>query len=177
MLLFWQNGYEGTSIPALLKAMNISRSSLYDTFTDKQTLYIDALEHYRTIHAKNREILEQATSAKEGINRFFTAHIAKAYDTSLPGGCFVTNAAITVDSAKDKHVNTLIRESFYQLEKAFYTLLQKGQNNGEIDKTTQIKPLATLLLNVNHSINVMAKAGKDKHELEKMISFILDTYL
>lgn len=47
MLLFWKKGYEAASIPDLLEVMGISRSSLYDTFSDKQTLYRDALEHYK----------------------------------------------------------------------------------------------------------------------------------
>ncbi|UUZ81262.1 TetR/AcrR family transcriptional regulator [Paenibacillus sp. P26] len=49
MLVFWEKGYEAASIPDLLKAMGLSRSSLYETFTDKETLYLEALQHYKQI--------------------------------------------------------------------------------------------------------------------------------
>ncbi|HNX58500.1 MAG TPA: helix-turn-helix domain-containing protein, partial [Spirochaetota bacterium] len=47
MLMFWKKGYDGTSIPDLLDATGISRSSLYETFTDKQTLFLEAMNRYR----------------------------------------------------------------------------------------------------------------------------------
>lgn len=43
---FSEKGYAGTSTDALLKAMGISRQSLYDTFGDKRALYLAALERY-----------------------------------------------------------------------------------------------------------------------------------
>jgi TetR/AcrR family transcriptional repressor of nem operon len=44
--VFSNHGYEGTSTDALLKAMRISRQSLYDTFGDKRRLYLEALQRY-----------------------------------------------------------------------------------------------------------------------------------
>ncbi|HRV92857.1 MAG TPA: helix-turn-helix domain-containing protein, partial [Anaerolineae bacterium] len=44
MDLFWQKGYEATSIQELLTAMGISRGSLYDAFGDKHALFLAVLE-------------------------------------------------------------------------------------------------------------------------------------
>src|ERR1700754_1376172 len=43
---FAMHGFEGTSTPMLLEAMNIGRQSLYDTFGDKRSLYLEALKRY-----------------------------------------------------------------------------------------------------------------------------------
>lgn len=172
MLLFWKKGYEATSIPDLLQVMGLSRSSLYDTFSDKRALYIDALEHYKKISFNKREILERASSVKEGIQQFFERHIASAYDTSHPGGCFVTNAAIMMDTP-DEQLNQLVITSFIKLEQSFYELLERGQQSGEIDKNTDIKALACLLLNLNHSINVMVKVDKDEQTIKQMIDLVI----
>ena len=43
--LFWHKGYNGTSMQELVDALGISRSSLYDTYVDKHTLYVKALEY------------------------------------------------------------------------------------------------------------------------------------
>src|SRR4051812_33964785 len=45
--LFWQKGYYGTSMQDLVDTLKISRSSLYDTYTDKRTLYLTALSFYQ----------------------------------------------------------------------------------------------------------------------------------
>jgi TetR/AcrR family transcriptional repressor of nem operon len=172
MLLFWKKGYEAASIPDLLEVMGISRSSLYDTFSDKQTLYTDALEHYKKGNFNKQAILEQASSVRDGILQFFEYHIASAYDTSLPGGCFVTNVATTLESPDEK-INELIKTSFLELEQAFCDLLVKGQQRGEIDKTTDIKALSYLLLNLHQSINIMAKADQNPERAKEMISFVI----
>ncbi|WP_322745733.1 TetR/AcrR family transcriptional regulator [Paenibacillus donghaensis] len=172
MLLFWKRGYEATSIPDLLQVMGISRSSLYATFSDKQALYIAALEHYKKTSFNKQAILERASSARAGIQQFFEQHIASAYDISLPGGCFVTNAATTLESPDEK-INELIKTSFLNLEQAFCELLEKGRQSGEIDKNTDIQALSYLLLNLHQSINVMAKIGQDQQRAMKMINFVI----
>src|ERR1700682_3894634 len=44
--LFWQKGYEGTSLSDLTKAMGINRPSLYAAFGDKENLFRRVLDHY-----------------------------------------------------------------------------------------------------------------------------------
>src|ERR1700712_3052011 len=45
--IFWHKGYNGTSMQDLVDGLGISRSSLYDTYTDKHTLFVKALESYQ----------------------------------------------------------------------------------------------------------------------------------
>ena len=47
MYLFWNQGYNGTSMQDLVDGLGISRSSLYDTFGDKHSLFIKTLENYK----------------------------------------------------------------------------------------------------------------------------------
>ena len=44
--LFWRRGYQATSIPDLLDAMEIGRSSLYAAFGDKRALFLECLDVY-----------------------------------------------------------------------------------------------------------------------------------
>src|SRR5690606_2006768 len=46
MRLFWAKGYEATSMQELVDALGINRFSLYDTYGDKRTLFLEALERY-----------------------------------------------------------------------------------------------------------------------------------
>jgi AcrR family transcriptional regulator len=47
MRVFWEKGYEGTSLDDFTAAMRINRSSLYSTFGDKPTLFRRVIERYR----------------------------------------------------------------------------------------------------------------------------------
>ncbi|MFG0217163.1 TetR/AcrR family transcriptional regulator [Brevibacillus porteri] len=173
MLVFWEKGYEATSIPDLLKAMELSRSSLYETFVDKETLYVEAIQHYKKIGQKKRDLLVYASSAKAGIRQYFDQHITSAFDEDLPKGCMITNATLGLDSP-DEQLHKLIRDGFEELEHAFYELLSKGQQTGEIDSKKDIKALSHLLLNLNHSINVVSKVKTDKKIIYDMMNTVIE---
>ncbi|MFC0215731.1 TetR/AcrR family transcriptional regulator [Paenibacillus chartarius] len=173
MLVFWKKGYEAASIPELLEAMELSRSSLYETFGDKQTLYIEAINQYKKWRQAKRDVLVHATSAKSGIRQYFELQIDSALDSESPGGCLITNAAVGMDSP-DEQLNTLIRERFDELEKSFYELLRKGQESAEISPEKDIKSLAHLLLNLNHSINIVAKVQGNRSKIQQMIDLVME---
>ena len=46
MRLFWEQGYEKTSMTDLVEHMGIHRRSLYDTFGDKHSLFLKAMDRY-----------------------------------------------------------------------------------------------------------------------------------
>ena len=60
MRLFWRKGYAATSVEDLIETLHLSRSSLYDTFGDKRTLFIEALKLYseRVISSTARTLNE-----------------------------------------------------------------------------------------------------------------------
>ena len=173
MLVFWKKGYDATSIPDLLEAMELSRSSLYETFIDKQTLYIEAIQHYKKISKNKRNLLVNAPSAKVGIRQFFDQHITSAFDDDLPKGCLITNAIIGLESP-DEQLRKLIQDGFEELEHSFYELLSKGQQTGEIDPKKDIKALSHLLLNLNHSINVVSKIKNNKKIMYDMMNTVIE---
>lgn len=46
MQLFWEHGYEKTTMQDLVSHMEIHKGSIYDTFGNKQSLYVRALKRY-----------------------------------------------------------------------------------------------------------------------------------
>ena len=46
MLLFWQHGYEATSLSGLTAAMGVTPPSIYAAFGDKKRLFLEAVAHY-----------------------------------------------------------------------------------------------------------------------------------
>lgn len=60
------------------------------------------------------------------------------------------------------------------MEQSFYELLRKGQQTGEIDPKKDIKVLSHLLLNLNHSINLISKVKSDKKVVHDMINTVIE---
>src|ERR1700733_11187409 len=82
MSVFWRKGYAATSTDDLLRAMNIGRQSMYDTFGGKPRLYLEALETYQQERiAENIERLRSTASPLAGIEAFVIGIIASDKST------------------------------------------------------------------------------------------------
>ena len=86
MSIFWRKGYAATSTDDLLRAMNIGRQSMYDTFGDKHRLYLEALERYqRESIAENIRRLRSTASPLAGIEALVIGIVASDKSTRERG--------------------------------------------------------------------------------------------
>lgn len=97
MTIFWQQGYEKTSMQDLVAYMGIHKRSMYDTFGDKHTLYIKALERFAALQSSRLESrIEGITSAKAAIRLLFEATIYRSEEE--PKGCMLVNTAVELSN-------------------------------------------------------------------------------
>ena len=170
MNLFWSRGYNATSMEDLVSGLGISRSSLYDTYTDKHSLFIKALENYQQIgSSKLRETASEPGPAKETIRKL----IEMATEGLLAGrqnkGCFMLNAGVEV-APHDKAVNNLVRNNDQQMEDLFYQVIQKGKKNGEIKNQRDARALSRFFLNTIKGLQITGKSGPDKSVFDELIT-------
>jgi TetR/AcrR family transcriptional repressor of nem operon len=162
MNLFWYKGYNGTSMQDLVDGLGISRSSMYDTFGDKHTLFMKALENYKKMAtAEMKAIVDNAPTAKEAIRRMFEYTVAELLRDDQHRGCFLVNAGVEM-APHDAEVSKMLCENDKQLEKYFNEAIKTGQSNGEISKEQSSHALAQFILNSIKGIRVTAKSGADK---------------
>jgi TetR/AcrR family transcriptional repressor of nem operon len=95
--VFWLKGYNGTSMQDLVDSLGISRSSLYDTYGDKHTLYLKALEFYQnTSGSAMYNIATNATSSREAIKQLLELVVNNLLSDKQHKGCFMVNAEVEV---------------------------------------------------------------------------------
>lgn len=78
MYLFWEKGYDATYISDLVETMGISRSTLYDSFGDKDELFKLVLEHYKNYGYRRRNLLFSGKNIKASLNPFFMNKLKNA---------------------------------------------------------------------------------------------------
>jgi TetR/AcrR family transcriptional repressor of nem operon len=173
MHLFWSRGYNSTSMEDLVSGLGISRSSLYDTYTDKHTLFIKALEHYQQVnYSKIQEILSSPGSAKETIRKLIEFATINLSDGKKGMGCFMVNAEVEV-APHDKKVNNLVCSNGQQMEDIFYQVIQKGKKTGELKSKVDARALARFISNSVKGMQVTTKTVSDKAALNEIISLTL----
>jgi TetR/AcrR family transcriptional repressor of nem operon len=85
--LFWQKGYNATSAQDLVDCLGINRSSIYNTYTDKRTLFKKSLNHYQ-VKQTNAMIamLGKAENAEKVLKQIFNDLIRESDEDPLLKG-------------------------------------------------------------------------------------------
>jgi len=171
--VFWHKGYNGTSMQDLVDGLGISRSSLYDTYGDKHTLFIKALESYQAKgSAKVCTLINDAGSAKETIKKLLELIAGELLGDQKHKGCFMVNAEVEV-APHDSEVSKLVCENDQQVEEAFYLVIKKGQESGEIANKQDARALARFTFNTVKGIRVTAKSTTDKTVFDDIIKLAM----
>src|SRR5215211_1091932 len=93
--LFWERGYEGTSLAELEAHLGLGRQSLYNTFGDKQTLFLKALERYRRIMSEEvLAPLNAPDASLDAIRAFFKASVESLTAPGPRRACLVANTIL-----------------------------------------------------------------------------------
>ncbi|MBT7942506.1 MAG: TetR/AcrR family transcriptional regulator [Alphaproteobacteria bacterium] len=163
--VFWSKGFEATSIQDLVDAMGINRGSIYATFGDKAGLFDVALQRYQ-MDAPSQRLLEKAESGdpRAEIELFFSMLLKRDSDRSIQRGCLITNSIAEL-SARDEKLATRFRAGVRHVEDAFYTLIKRGQETGDIAPWRDARPLARSLLATAQGMIVLSKVDPGQETL------------
>jgi AcrR family transcriptional regulator len=168
---FWEHGYEGTSIDALVTATGLGRASLYGAFGDKEQIFAKALERYCTRMGDPLSIGESEPSARAALARLFRDRVIDSCPKSGPRGCFLLSAAVGGDAPP------LAREVYAEytrrLDRALAALVQRGQENGEFTRTAEAQSVARMLGVLLQGVSASARAGRSKAQLDAAIETAL----
>ena len=173
--LFWHKGYNGTSMQDLVDNLGISRSSLYDTYTDKHTLFIKALESYQQAGAlKIQQIINLTDSAKETVRKLLELVATDLSGDKQQKGCFMVNAEVEV-APHDQEVNRVVCNNEQQMEHVFFEVISKGQETGEIKNKQDARALARFIFTTLKGIRVSAKSNNDPSVFDDIIKLTAST--
>jgi TetR/AcrR family transcriptional repressor of nem operon len=154
MQVFWDKGYEATTMQDLVKASGLLKGSLYGAFGDKQTIYLAALKHYsRTRMHAQIEILNGEGSVRRKISRLFDNVIEATKRDVFAGGCLLCNASLE-QAVKDKLVKNEIKTTIRRLKVAIVDAVKKEGVNED-----QAASLAAFIISAYFGTRVLAKAG------------------
>lgn len=171
MTIFWQQGYEKTSMQDLVSGMGIHKRSMYDTFGDKHTLYMKVIDRYAEIFSSKMENrIEGLSSAKEAIRLLFETAVLR--EEVEPKGCLLVNTAVELSNL-DPDAAAKVNDAFLYTEQLFERLLRHGQESGELQRSYEPADMAAYLHNVLVGLRVMVKTTQDRGKLQNIIETAL----
>ncbi|MEW2527210.1 TetR/AcrR family transcriptional regulator [Streptomyces sp. NPDC047071] len=169
MEVFWEHGYEATSMTDLTSAMGIASPSLYAAFGSKERLFQEAVALYSTTEgsAMTRAFAEVPTArgAVEAVLR----ENARAYtDRDRPTGCMIVLAATNCSPA-----NAPVRDHLAAWRRSGAEMmaerLRRGVEEGELPAATDTEAVAAFYTTVVQGMSVQARDGASRAALDKTV--------
>lgn len=172
MVVFWERGYEATSTDDLLRAMGIGRQSMYDTFGDKHSLYLEALAKYQEESGEDLfRRLRNSNSPLEAIEDALVA-VAEESPETRKRGCMAVNAAAEFGQT-DPSVATLLQDSARICEAAFERAIREAKAKGEVAAAVNERQAGQFLLATMRGLRLSSKAGASPETLRNIAAFAL----
>jgi AcrR family transcriptional regulator len=172
MLLFWERGFEGTSMADLTQAMGLNPSSIYAAFGDKHALFQLAVKRYMDNRAQYAGKALEELTLKKVIRALFDNTIAFLTTPGHPPTCMTLAGAVgcSVDATPARD---LMREIRKQNQVAIRERLLKARKSGELPKNINVDDYTRYLSSILAGLSIQAANGSKKPELKRTAGMAL----
>ncbi|MFJ3790186.1 TetR/AcrR family transcriptional regulator [Kitasatospora sp. NPDC090091] len=164
--LFWEHGYEATSVADLTAAMGIRPPSLYAAFGDKRALFAEVVARYRESHGAyaTRALAEEPT-ARAGVARMLREAAAQTTDPDHPWGCLLITSTVNCTTPE---VAEAVRELRNANVRALESRIRADVAAGHEPAGTDPAALAQFTAAVLQGMSQRARDGAGRAALERV---------
>jgi len=165
MLIFWEKGFNGSSLADLTTAMGINAPSLYAAFGSKEELYLQALTLYAgEVGIEIWSTLDETANVRAAFERFLLATIDAYCEESVPRGCMIALDALHRTHSSDKVCDVLRNHRRTNIE-TLKKRLERGIRDGDIPASVNCEAVATFYATVQNGMSILARDGGTRHDL------------
>ncbi|MFF1559724.1 TetR/AcrR family transcriptional regulator [Streptomyces sp. NPDC058279] len=164
MRVFWERGYEATSISDLTRELGIGAPSLYAAFGDKRTLFEEVVTAYGGRYGGFAAVaLAEEPTAGAAVRRLLREAADIYTDPNHPKGCLVSSAAINTTSDE---VAEALRERRNANLAVFESRITADIATGALPVDADARALARYVGAVLQGMSQQARDGAGREELE-----------
>lgn len=175
--VFSTHGYASTSLALLQEATGLGKQSLYNTFGDKQSMYLQAIDCAVQRNAQTVAAVQAAASGRAAVVAYFDALVASCTSANpVDKHCIVTSGLLEgIAEAPLAWALTTRWQSTHELLRA---AVERGQRDGSIVSPIPSAELAELLIALTSGLRVAAQAGRGGDQMQRSVALalsVLDT--
>ncbi len=169
--LFWERGYEGTSLSDLAEAMGIASASIYACFGSKADLFRQVMARYGTTYGgPPRRALTDHPTARAAVNAMLHATVDQITRSDAPHYCMLILAAPT--GAVENHA---VREFLADIRRSQLTDIKERLDQGVADgdlivRDDAVADIARYYATVVQGLSVQARDGATRDDLEAIVT-------
>ncbi|XXT68367.1 TetR/AcrR family transcriptional regulator [Sorangium sp. So ce693] len=169
MEVFWERGYEGTSLSDLTAAMGINSPSLYAAFGCKEALFREAVELYTEVEgATTNRALRDEPTARRAVEAMLRGNVEGYVTPGKPSGCMVVLAA-TLGTPENERVRAYLAACRRAALDVLRRRLDRGVVEGDVPVGTDTAALAAFYTAVLQGLSLQARDGASREALQAIV--------
>jgi len=168
MNYFWHNGYDNSSLDDLLKVMNISKGSFYNTYHSKEELFTKTLKLYRKNQMQYLTELENRVGAKKMMLQLVSMTIEELKNTGRLTGCLLINSGKECYGRYDD-LSERIKLEYITMQTFLATAVAEAQKKGKLTDKLAPEKLSIRFMNTLNGLVLSVQAGATQEMIENIV--------
>lgn len=173
MQVFWQRGFDGTSMLDLVEAMGIGSPSIYAAFGSKEALFAEAVALYaRSAGSSTTRALEGATDLRTALRHMLFDTIEAFTGASPPRGCLIVLG--TGPLGPDDPVRRLLRHERQLIRDRLVERFRRGMREGELASEADPDVMAVGVMAFLNGLSIETLDGTGREALVRAATTLID---
>jgi AcrR family transcriptional regulator len=174
LMLFWEQGYAGTSLAQLRAALGISSASFYAAFGSKEALFERVIERYIEGPGSVTNIVGDVDlPGREAVARLLHGSIAMQTDPAHPRGCLVALSATVGGESVPAAVHDSVAIRRAQDRERIRRCVERAVERGELSSATEASALTAAIYSFLLGISIQVRDGVSARDLDDAADTLL----
>jgi len=176
MHLFWENGYDSTSLAQLKAGIGggITAPSFYAAFGSKQALFEEVMQRYLATHGRVTDSLfDERLAPKEAVELTLRESARMQCEPGHPKGCLVALGTMSSCSDESTLIARPLAEARAKNRAGLATCIQRAVAMAQLPLATDVGGMATLFESFLIGFSTLARDGVSSTSLDAAITQVM----
>ncbi|QHD08126.1 TetR/AcrR family transcriptional regulator [Pseudomonas sp. R76] len=177
--LFWQHGYDATSLAQLKAGLGggISAPSFYAAFGSKEALFDECVQRYLATYAQVTECLwDETLLPRKALETALRQSARMQCDDGHPKGCMVALGVMSAPSPENARVTQALTHSRARTRAGIVACVERGIRAGHLPSTLHAPSMASVFDSFLQGVSILARDDVPYQVIDAAISQLLLTW-
>ncbi|MGF6097646.1 TetR/AcrR family transcriptional regulator [Pseudomonas sp. 18175] len=177
--LFWQHGYDATSLAQLKAGLGggISAPSFYAAFGSKEALFDECVQRYLATYAQVTECLwDETLPPRQAIETALRQSARMQCEDGHPKGCMVALGVMSAPSPENARVADALNQSRSRTRAGIVACVERAVRDGQLPNTMEATVMATVFDGFLQGVSILARDHVPHAVIDGAITQLLLTW-
>ena len=174
--LFWQHGYDATSLAQLKAGLGggISAPSFYAAFGSKEALFDECVQRYLATYARVTECLwDENLLPRKAVETALRQSARMQCDDGHPKGCMVALGVMSAPSPENTRVADGLTQSRLRTREGIVACVERAISAGQLPETINAPAMAAVFDSFLQGVSILARDNVPHAAIDAAITQLL----